>query len=996
MADVAQNVIINFESNVDGLAPAVDQLERLGQIDKATAATFKATNAEINKRTAVIKANASTTQQAANTTKKSIQDVDTAVKKLSDDFVKGFEEGVADALKEAGVSAEEFAEALKKGGTEVDKVNESIASRLKTINNELKEMRLNGEEATNPERYNALTKEAGSLRSAISDVNTEVQRAASSTKGFDSLIDVAQGAAGAFALAEGGAALFGKKSEDLQEVLVRVSGAMAILQGFQQLQELYSKRIAIALGLETVATTVQTAATTAFNFVVGTSTGLLKAFRIALASTGIGLLILGVAALVSYLTKEEKVTEDVNKAIERNTLLIEGNIKALQDRREISLANAGLDAKLETEISQIRADNNLAQQRALEAGIKLLETQRQVVTRSLGAQSEEYKKLTAEINKNRDSLNDIALAQTLEAIEREKQRVREALEGQIAITEAGIINAGEGSAAQLELQKKLVRDKQALELATQQLTEEQRLLIIAQGQRDQLELTLAFRKRQIDLDIKVIQDRLNLVEQGSNAELQLRRELLAKQAASELATTKLSEAERAQVREQSAREQVALELAFAAEQRRISIENAQIVRRDFLQVAIDRNATEIALLKDNNEEKLRLQLVSLELAASEERRIAGNNAIEINRINAETEQKKLALRLQFAQAAFDFEQRIEAARNGANVRAQQNILSGERSTFKQRVNAIIELTRIDAEAIDRRKQALRDQYKQGLISQEEYNVQYAELEDQRAAISEETEKRILEMTRARTIAQVQTSIEVAGQVIGVLDSLFQAQSDREKQRVDEQKARVDELLESGAITEKEANRRRKQLEIEEKQAQQRAAQRDKQIAVFRALLAIPSAFLQGLAQGGPILGAIYAAIAGIQAAIVIARPVPKFGKGKKNNYAGPAEVGETGAELIEQDGQMYIAPKSTLVWLGKKDKVYNPKETAAMLEKGNIRPARLPQTATTTTTGISFDYERLGEVIKRGGGVNLNIDGYKQFVLRGQAFTTYLNSRRGF
>ena len=37
---MAENVVINFEANTQGLLPAVTLLEKLGQIDKATADTF--------------------------------------------------------------------------------------------------------------------------------------------------------------------------------------------------------------------------------------------------------------------------------------------------------------------------------------------------------------------------------------------------------------------------------------------------------------------------------------------------------------------------------------------------------------------------------------------------------------------------------------------------------------------------------------------------------------------------------------------------------------------------------------------------------------------------------------------------------------------------------------------------------------------------------------------------------------------------------------------
>jgi predicted nucleic acid-binding Zn-ribbon protein len=1097
MANETQQVLIEFITDTSGLSPAVDQLAKIGTVEKDVAEQFKKTNAEIQKQQSVIGGSSAAVNAAMVNAKKTIADVSKSVNTLSQDFTQGFEQGMVEALNEAGVSLDEFNEAMKKTGQTTEgltgqtedlgdriagikdrlaavkkdnsfaglqkqisdaksrvletatalerlrrgggsgtegftKLNaqlkeqqgllqklegeydavinsasgfqtitadiETLKQQLAQVTQQLQQMKLAGLDATDPERYAALVAEAGNLKDALGDVAQEIKNAAANSQSLEGLLGLAQGIAGGFALAQGAVALFGKDSEELQEVLLRVNAAMAILQGLQSITAITQQESAAAKLLDVAATNAQTAATTAYNIVVGTSTGLMKAFRIALASTGIGLLIIGVVALVAALQSQKKATIDLNKEIDKNTDKIEDNLDAINKLTDRELANAQLRNALETEQSQIRQDALLAQRRAIEEGIKLLEAQRQQVTRTLGAQSDEYKKVTDAIKANRKELRELDQRQTIEAIAAEAARVKQILESQVATTENAILLAKEGSAAQLALQKKLVTDKQALELGTQQLTEEQRQLIITQSNKDQLELQLAFNKRRLDVDIAAIETRLSTVIQGTNAELQLRRELLQKQTQSELSTIKLSEEERQQIRANSINEQLKLEVEFAAAQAAIARENRETIHRDLIQAAITRNATELALLKDNDEERLRLQLVNIELAASEERRAAGANQLELNRINAQAEAAKLELRKQFAQAAVEYEIRLETAKNARLVRGLQDQATNERSTFQQRAQAIIELTRIEADGIDKRKQALRDQYKQGLISQKEYNLAYAELEDQRVAVTDEAEKRIAELTRARSIAQIQTTIDVATQIVGVLDSLFQAQSDKEQQRIEEQRARIDDLRESGAITEKEAARRRKQLEQEEKQAQLRAAQRDKQIAVFRALLAIPSAFLQGLAQGGPILGAIYAAVAAAQAAIVIAKPVPKFGKGKKNNYEGFAEVGETGAELIESNGQMYIAPKRTIMWVGARDKVYNPKETARMLEKNSLRAGRLPAgMGVQVAAGASIDLEKLGEVIARKSqAVNLNIDGYKQFIQRGNSFDTYLNNRRGF
>jgi hypothetical protein len=162
--------------------------------------------------------------------------------------------------------------------------------------------------------------------------------------------------------------------------------------------------------------------------------------------------------------------------------------------------------------------------------------------------------------------------------------------------------------------------------------------------------------------------------------------------------------------------------------------------------------------------------------------------------------------------------------------------------------------------------------------------------------------------------------------------------------------------------------------VEEKRARSQAAQRDKQVAIFKAVLAIPQAYLTGLTQGGPIVGAIYAALAAVQAAIVIAKPIPKFRHGKKDQYEGPGVIGEAGSEIFEHAGKQYLAQKETIVWLAKQDRVYNPAETKEMLmpkvdkEVMNYKAERAEKP----------DYDKMANTIakeiKNMPGVNLSLD----------------------
>ena len=112
-----------------------------------------------------------------------------------------------------------------------------------------------------------------------------------------------QGLAAGFEVAQGAAALFGNESEDLQKAILKVQGAIAVANGVQQIANLLLEESAIK-------TAILSAKTAIYNTVVGTSTGALKAFRIALAATGVGLLVVGLIALIENFDKVKAALEN--------------------------------------------------------------------------------------------------------------------------------------------------------------------------------------------------------------------------------------------------------------------------------------------------------------------------------------------------------------------------------------------------------------------------------------------------------------------------------------------------------------------------------------------------------------------------------------------------------------------------------------------------------------------------------------------------------------
>ena len=291
---MAEQVIIEFIGDTSSLNEAAQQIDSIG---KKESDSLKKTNADYkthaDEKRKVIQLEKERQAALDKTIDKLAKETGQSKKELQD-FSKVVTQVVGKAVQELTGEVNQYAGALDKSTKAMAgqaKEGQSLKSRLKEIQAELAAMET-GQKAFDPTKFKELSKEAGTLKDAIGDVSARVNVLASDTQKLDAMISTATGIAGAFSVAQGAVALFGDENEDLQKALLKVQGTMAILNGLQAVQATLNKDSAFSV-------TVLGAAQTAYNAVVGTSTGLMKVFRLALAATGIGAVILLVGALVA-------------------------------------------------------------------------------------------------------------------------------------------------------------------------------------------------------------------------------------------------------------------------------------------------------------------------------------------------------------------------------------------------------------------------------------------------------------------------------------------------------------------------------------------------------------------------------------------------------------------------------------------------------------------------------------------------------------------------
>ena len=130
---------------------------------------------------------------------------------------------------------------------------------------------------------------------------------------FNALSRSIGGVLDGFQAFQGALGLIGVEGDQVQAAMLKVQSAMALSQGIQGVMEAKDSLLQLGTVMKSTAIgqAILTAATAAYNIVVGTSTGLMKAFRIALISTGIGALVVGVGLLVANFDKVVGVVKNV-------------------------------------------------------------------------------------------------------------------------------------------------------------------------------------------------------------------------------------------------------------------------------------------------------------------------------------------------------------------------------------------------------------------------------------------------------------------------------------------------------------------------------------------------------------------------------------------------------------------------------------------------------------------------------------------------------------
>jgi len=243
---------------------------------------------------------------------------------------------------------------------------ESLEDKLNAAKKRMVELAAAGKQ--NTEEFIRLQQEAGEFKRTIEGVEQSVDSVAKSgAQGMQLFGEAVTAVTAGFTIATSVTALYGEENEALQKGIMRVQLAMEILQSITALVALTNKSSALS-------TTANRIALSLYDKTVKGTTISLKAFKVALATTGIGLIAVGAALAYENWDKLRKLLglpPDNSKAIqalEREIAVLEAmgaSVELLNEKR-ITLINLQAEQmkgqeKLNklNEIDVLNASNNL-------------------------------------------------------------------------------------------------------------------------------------------------------------------------------------------------------------------------------------------------------------------------------------------------------------------------------------------------------------------------------------------------------------------------------------------------------------------------------------------------------------------------------------------------------------------------------------------------------------------------------------------------------------
>jgi hypothetical protein len=376
----------------------------------------------------------------------------------------------------------------------------------------------------------------------------------------------------------------------------------------------------------------------------------------------------------------------------------------------------------------------------------------------------------------------------------------------------------------------------------------------------------------------------------------------------------------------------------------------------------------LASVEEGSEEEMSVRLDILDKQKEEEMKAAESNGADVSLIEKKYINEKRKIYEEYAADYVD-----EISKSAA---AEQVVRNAQYNSDLKELEKLHAKKLISDEEYEKKKADITERYSidtaKAAVDSLEEQISVENLsQDDREKLAEQLQKAKADLANAEADAEIaaikrvqdeeedsykkrmknaQRWMDVASDAIGAIGNLMSTLYERDIDNIEkEQEAneeaynadveRIEALAESGAISEEEAevrkraaeaetSRKNEELEKKKVQLQQKQAKWDKAVQIAQTGIATARGIMEAMAMipPNPVLAAVIGAMGAVQVATIAATPIPAYKEGTKNggHIGGLAIVGDGGKhEVVVYGGKSWVTPDvPTVVDLPKGAEVF--------------------------------------------------------------------------
>lgn len=406
-----------------------------------------------------------------------------------------------------------------------------LSSRLGEIEDRMYELALAGKQ--NTKEFQILQEEVVRYRQTIIEVDRAVDTLAEQGRGLGTALQLGNAVVGGYGAVQGAMALVGNESEDLQKVMVKLQAVQAVLNSLEQIKITLDQKSIILANVKAGLTKGQIVLEKAYAVAVGTTTGAMKALRLAMLAIPIVAIIAGIVALIAVIAdlvaeeeKAEEANEELTRSYERQQAVVdrvfEKRTRDIENQIKLRKSEGATAEELhQLEIQRIK-EQEAQRRKTIEIEMGMAKSRKEQYHQALKEGNNDLaKEIKAEISQHRQKYKDLQNLEgqykvDLQVMENEFQKQQKEQEKERQKT------ANDNYKKRKEEEKKRKEDALKLEQEFEKTLEDLRLATLEEGGYKQLEILRVQQEREKAELIKKYGERSQLVlalEAKQNAEM---------------------------------------------------------------------------------------------------------------------------------------------------------------------------------------------------------------------------------------------------------------------------------------------------------------------------------------------------------------------------------------------------------------------------------------------------------------------------------------------